>query len=81
LTTLTTGALATEVLETTLLAVEDLTRRLTLLALDAVQHPEHSPDGLSPWVDPNEQKGFPSVTKLLSVVNIPMFHTHKLTPE
>lgn len=43
MTTLTTGALATEVLETTLLAVEDLTRRLTLLALDAVQHPAHSP--------------------------------------
>jgi len=43
MTTLTTGALATEVLETTLLAVEDLTRRLTLLALDAVQHPDHAP--------------------------------------
>jgi hypothetical protein len=52
MTTLTTGALATEALETTLLAGEDLTRRLTLLALDAVQHPEHSPDGLPPWVDP-----------------------------
>ncbi len=52
MTTLTTGALATEALETTLLAGEDLTRRLTLLALDAVQHPEHSPDGLPHWVAP-----------------------------
>jgi len=43
MTTLTTGALATEVLETTLLAVEDLTRRLTLLALDCLQHPDHAP--------------------------------------
>jgi hypothetical protein len=42
MTTLTTGALATEVLETALLAVEDLIRRLTLLALDCLQHPDHA---------------------------------------
>jgi hypothetical protein len=41
--TLTTGALATEVLETTLLAVEDLTRRLTVLTLNAVAHPQEAP--------------------------------------
>jgi hypothetical protein len=43
MTTLTTAALSTEVLQTTLLSVEDLTRRLTLLALDVVQHPDHAP--------------------------------------
>ena len=43
MTTLTTGALASEIIENAPLASEDLTRRLTLLALDAVQHPDHAP--------------------------------------
>ena len=57
MTTLTTGALAAQVLKTTLLAVEDLTRRLTLPALEAVQHPEHSPRGRATLMDLNDTLG------------------------
>jgi hypothetical protein len=43
LTTLTTGALATETLTDALLGLEDITLRLTVLTLNAVAHPEESP--------------------------------------
>ena len=40
---LTTGALATETLTDALLALEDITLRLTVLTLSAVSHPEEAP--------------------------------------
>ncbi|MFM2172991.1 MAG: hypothetical protein RLZZ54_918 [Cyanobacteriota bacterium] len=43
MTTLTTGALATETLIASLLALEDLTNRLTVLTLNASGCPEQSP--------------------------------------
>ena len=43
MTTLTTGALATETLTDALLALEDITLRLTVLTLSAVSHPEEAP--------------------------------------
>jgi hypothetical protein len=43
MTTLTTGALATETLTDALLGLEDITLRLTVLTLNAVAHPEESP--------------------------------------
>jgi hypothetical protein len=43
LTTLTTGALATETLTDALLGLEDITLRLTVLTLNAVAHPQESP--------------------------------------
>ena len=43
MTTLTTAALATEVLEGTLLTLEQMTTRLTVLALNASRNPEQSP--------------------------------------
>jgi hypothetical protein len=42
MTTLTTGALATETLTDALLGLEDITLRLTVLTLNAVAHPEES---------------------------------------
>jgi hypothetical protein len=42
-TTLTTAALATEILESTLLTLEQMTTRLTVLALNASRKPEQSP--------------------------------------
>jgi hypothetical protein len=42
-TTLTTAALATEVLQGTLLTLEQMTTRLTVLALNASRNPEQSP--------------------------------------
>ncbi|MCP9943214.1 hypothetical protein KBY70_12535 [Cyanobium sp. ATX 6E8] len=43
MTTLTTAALATEVLEGTLLTLEQMTTRLTVLALNASRNQEQSP--------------------------------------
>ena len=43
MTTLTTGALATETLTDALVGLEDITLRLTVLTLNAVAHPEESP--------------------------------------
>ena len=43
MTTLTTAALATEVLQGTLLTLEQMTTRLTVLALNASRNPEQSP--------------------------------------
>jgi hypothetical protein len=43
MTTLTTGALATETLTDALLGLEDITLRLTVLTLNAVAHPQESP--------------------------------------
>lgn len=43
MTTLTTGALATETLTDALLAFEDITLRLTVLTLNAVSHPDEVP--------------------------------------
>ena len=43
MTTLTTGALATETLTDALLALEDITLRLTVLTLSAVSQPEEAP--------------------------------------
>jgi hypothetical protein len=43
MTTLTTGALATETLTDALLGLEGITLRLTVLTLNAVAHPEESP--------------------------------------
>ena len=43
MTALTTCALATEVLESTLLTLEQVTTRLTVLALNASRNPEQSP--------------------------------------
>jgi hypothetical protein len=43
LTTLTTAALATEILESTLLTLEQMSTRLTVLALNASRTPEQSP--------------------------------------
>jgi hypothetical protein len=43
LTTLTTAALATEVLEGTLLTLEQVTTSLTVLALNALRNPEQAP--------------------------------------
>jgi hypothetical protein len=43
LTTLTTGALATETLTDALLGLEDITLRLTVLTLNAVAHPQEAP--------------------------------------
>jgi len=43
MTTLTTTALATEILEGTLLTLEQMTTRLTVLALNASRIPEQSP--------------------------------------
>jgi hypothetical protein len=40
---LTTASLATEVLEGTLLTLEQMTTRLTVLALNASRNPEQSP--------------------------------------
>jgi hypothetical protein len=40
---LTTAALATEVLESTLLTLEQVTTSLTVLALNASRNPEQSP--------------------------------------
>ena len=40
---LTTAALATEVLEGTLLTLDQVTTRLTVLALNASRNPEQSP--------------------------------------
>ncbi|WP_094561237.1 hypothetical protein [Synechococcus sp. 8F6] len=42
MTTLTTAALSTEILESTLLTLEQMTTRLTVLALNASRHPEQS---------------------------------------
>ncbi|MCP9883217.1 hypothetical protein KBY65_12160 [Cyanobium sp. Alchichica 3B3-8F6] len=42
MTTLTTAALATEVLEGTLLTLEQMTTRITVLALNASRNPEQS---------------------------------------
>jgi hypothetical protein len=42
-TTLTTAALATEVLEGTLLNLEQITSSLTVLALNASRNPEQAP--------------------------------------
>jgi hypothetical protein len=42
MTTLTTGALATETLTDALLALEDITLRLTVLTLNAVSRPEEA---------------------------------------
>jgi hypothetical protein len=42
-TTLTTASLATEVLEGTLLTLERMSTRLTVLALNASRNPEQSP--------------------------------------
>jgi hypothetical protein len=41
-TTLTTAPLATEVLESTLLTLDQVTTRLTMLALNASRNPEQS---------------------------------------
>ena len=43
MTTLTTTALATEILEGTLLTLEQVSTRLTVLALNASRTPEQSP--------------------------------------
>jgi len=43
MTTLTTASLATEVLESTLLTLEQITTSLTVLALNASRNPEQSP--------------------------------------
>ena len=43
MTTLTTASLATEVLESTLLTLEQVTTSLTVLALNASRNPEQSP--------------------------------------
>jgi hypothetical protein len=43
MTTLTTGALATETLTDALLGLEDITLRLTVLTLNAVAHPQEAP--------------------------------------
>jgi hypothetical protein len=43
MTTLTTASLSTEVLEDTLLTLEQMTTRLTVLALNASRTPEQSP--------------------------------------
>ncbi len=43
MTTLTTAALATEVLEGTLLTLEQITSSLTVLARNASMNPEQSP--------------------------------------
>jgi hypothetical protein len=43
MTTLTTAALATEILESTLLTLEQMSTRLTVLALNASRTPEQSP--------------------------------------
>ena len=43
MTTLTTTALATEILEDALLTLEQVTTRLTVLALNASRTPEQSP--------------------------------------
>ena len=43
MTTLTTGALATETLTDALLGLEDITLRLTVLNLNAVAHPQEAP--------------------------------------
>lgn len=43
MTTLTTASIRLELLEDTLLVQQDLTARLTVLALDASEHPERSP--------------------------------------
>ena len=43
MTTLTTGALATETLTDALLGLEDITLRLTVLTLNAVAHPQDAP--------------------------------------
>jgi hypothetical protein len=42
MTTLTTAALATEILEDTLLTLDQMTTRLTVLALNASRKPEQS---------------------------------------
>ena len=42
MTTLTTTPSATEILEGTLLILEQMTARLTVLALNASRNPEHS---------------------------------------
>jgi len=42
MTTLTTTALATEILEGTLLTLEQVSTRLTVLAINASTHPEQS---------------------------------------
>ena len=43
MTTLTTAALSTEIFEDALLTLEQVTTRLTLLALNASRNPEQSP--------------------------------------
>ena len=43
MTTLTTSALSTEVLESALLTLEQISTRLTVLALNASRKPEQSP--------------------------------------
>jgi hypothetical protein len=43
MTTLTTAALATEILEDTLLTLDQMTTRITVLALNASRNPEQSP--------------------------------------
>ena len=43
MTTLTTGALATETLTDALVGLEDITLRLTVLTLNAVAHPQEAP--------------------------------------
>ena len=43
MTTLTTSALSTEVLESALLTLEQISTRLTVLALNASRNPEKSP--------------------------------------
>jgi len=42
MTTLTTAVLSTEILEDSLLALEQVTTSLTVLAINASVHPEHS---------------------------------------
>ena len=43
MTTLTTSALSTEVLESALLTLDQISTRLTVLALNASRNPEQSP--------------------------------------
>jgi hypothetical protein len=43
MSTLSTSALSTEVLESALLTLEQISTRITVLALNASRNPEHSP--------------------------------------
>ena len=51
MSTLTHSSLSTEILEGTLLTLEQMTTRLTMLALNASRNPEHSPRVRMPLED------------------------------